>query len=113
MEAPTGQVNDHARTPPMTRLPFLAGLMVAATLIVAPNASAKPIGTVRPSGDAAAVHASSHEPKSRCVHNGASTNKAGHLNCRRTKTGAPTGTGDSSAGSRSPTTPNVSASGIL
>jgi hypothetical protein len=78
------------------RLPLVMALAVGATLIVAPNASAMPLGLVKAASDtAAASHAAAHARKARCAHNGASTNKAGHLNCRRPK-GAATATGDSS-----------------
>ena len=78
----------------MTRLSLLGVLAIGATLVVAPAASAKPIGQVSQAGVAAFVKPASHAPAQRCAHNGASTNKAGHRNCRRTKGGAATGTGD-------------------
>src|SRR5712691_1612011 len=74
----------------MTRLSLLAVLAIGATLIVAPTASAKPLGLVQ-IGDAQAHHAAGHAPKPRCAHNGASTNTAGHLNCRRHPTETTTG----------------------
>ena len=78
----------------MTRLSLLGVLAIGATLVAAPTASAKPIGQVSQAGIAAFVKPASHAPTQRCAHNGASTNKAGHRNCRRTKGGAATGTGD-------------------
>ena len=77
----------------MTRLSLLGVLAIGATLVAAPTASAKPIGAVSQTGDAAAVKPAAHTPTSRCAHNGASTNKAGHLNCRHSS-GTAGGTGD-------------------
>jgi hypothetical protein len=88
----------------MTRLSLLGALAISATLITAATASAKPIGSVSGAGSAAAVKPAGHAPKARCAHNGASTNKAGHLNCRRTKSTGRSGTGDGTPVAAPPST---------
>jgi hypothetical protein len=88
---------------PMTRLTLLGVLAIGATLVAAPTASAKPIGSVSQTGNAAAVKPAAHTPKPRCAHNGASTNKAGHLNCRRAK-GTASGTGETTPVTGAPST---------
>jgi len=99
----------------MIRLSLLGVLAIGATLIAAPAASAKPIGLVH-IGGAQAHHVTGHAPKSRCAHNGSSTNKAGHLNCRRqpaqTTTGDPAPVAAPSSGTGDPTdTPPTTSSG--
>jgi hypothetical protein len=88
---------------PMTRLTLLGVLAIGATLVAAPTASAKPIGSVSQTGNAAAVKPAAHTPKPRCAHNGTSTNKAGHLNCRRAK-GTASGTGETTPVAGAPST---------
>jgi hypothetical protein len=87
----------------MTRLSLLGVLAIGVTLVAAPTASAKPVGSVSQTSNAAAVKPAAHTPKPRCAHNGASTNKAGHLNCRRAK-GVAGGTGDTPPVTGAPST---------
>ncbi|MEP6892943.1 MAG: hypothetical protein ABI927_04090, partial [Gaiellaceae bacterium] len=74
----------------MTRTPLLTAIAIGATLVVAPSASAMPLGATHAADAVSTPRAATHIPKPRCIHNGISTNTAGHVNCRANKTGATT-----------------------